>query len=730
MTSKKTYFADELLGVERGNADILIFVLLAWSIALMNRGAATSVASYGLIFLSAILKLYPVAAFLIALRESKRKALVLILVLTASFLIYIWASFSDMVLLKNALPHDQYLSYGGSIIFHNLSNALKSIGIVIPIKKTYFCFSAVLITLVLIYSFLNRKRLDIPDQNHIDSFRIGALIYAATFLIANNYNYKLVFLLFTVPQILAWIKSGTKLGFFSSYALASLILTLWFNTWRFQFLVREIASWFLLIYFLCLLLLTMPAWILNSIASLFRDFASEIVIPLYRPLLLFSFIVIGMLLFEILNKVNEPGLAVVNPSNSKLKTVYPGNPRRYFHKDQKGEGRWLRVARGNQADFTWVSGPPEVLRVEIRKVETQNAYDIQLNLSHLEVKENHRYEIQFRARADNERSASVAFARSHHPWTDLGLYEDVNLTTFWQSFNKKFTATSNDANGRILFDVGGSNIPVEISSVTLRRIPDRQLIEPDLPPPKYFVEYRFNSLGCRGRDYQIPKPNGIERILFPGDSFTLGVGVHESDTLPNQLEGLLNRGALRSESKKSYEVINCGAGGYDLKQKRLFFQLIGEKYQPNLVFTMLNHPWEHVLWSYANPSTGEFQRLLYQWATPSQCLSGLSEEIRKLNHEIRQSGARMVLIIVGNDPRDSSRDFLTADPSIPVLNLAQSLYKKYSRRELEVYGLVDHHPNEIAHSIAAKEVLNFLQDEAFSIQSHNRLSEEKEFLGN
>ena len=50
------------------------------------------------------------------------------------------------------------------------------------------------------------------------------------------------------------------------------------------------------------------------------------------------------------------------------------------------------------------------------------------------------------------------------------------------------------------------------------------------------------------------------------------------------------------------------------------------------------------------------------------------------------------------------------DTDIPLLVLGDALFKDHSFKDLLVYGEggVDWHPNEIAHGIAAKEIVDFL----------------------
>jgi peptidoglycan/xylan/chitin deacetylase (PgdA/CDA1 family) len=113
-----------------------------------------------------------------------------------------------------------------------------------------------------------------------------------------------------------------------------------------------------------------------------------------------------------------------------------------------------------------------MVRVAIIRVETKPEFDIQLNHHRLKARLNHHYVINFQARADRPRSIFLGFAKAHEPWDGLGLYKKIELTTEWQTFEEDFVATANDTNARIHFDVGGSDIPVELSSVTINSIED------------------------------------------------------------------------------------------------------------------------------------------------------------------------------------------------------------------------------------------------------------------
>lgn len=73
--------------------------------------------------------------------------------------------------------------------------------------------------------------------------------------------------------------------------------------------------------------------------------------------------------------------------------------------------------------------------------------------------------------------------------------------------------------------------------------------------PDYLLQ--TNSLGLRGPEIEIPKPNGTYRIICLGDERTAGTDVPEEETFCQQLQQLLQKG-----SKLKIEVINAGTPDY------------------------------------------------------------------------------------------------------------------------------------------------------------------------
>jgi hypothetical protein len=431
------------------------------------------------------------------------------------------------------------------------------------------------------------------------------------------------------------------------------------------------------------------------------------------------------------NIETHPVLETYYHPDSTLKTYFPGNRRGYFEVEPPEEAKWwLRVAGQNQAILKFSA--PDTVKIEIAKAESRMPYDIQLNMPFLKVKSGGQYAVRLRARSEKSRRIFVGTARAHDPWNNLGLYDALDLSEQWQQFQQNFVATSDDLNARILFDVGADNGSVEISDVVLVVLPADRSIQPDLSKRKYMIHYETNDLGCRDRNYAIPKAAEKTRILLLGDSYTLGVGVRYKDTFDEKLETMLNSAV--SPSERQFEVINCGVSGYGTKEERLFYELFGKQYHPDVVLLVMVYNddlsfSEEVNRGYMNLNSSLLEYLFHPFAdymaiqrTPHREFQGCLQEVLRLNHQLQLDGSRLCLVIF-RDNNDFSGKSVLGDTwnrltktmvsgvkqyRIPVLDLGPSLYKNHSVHELQVDRYADLHPNEIAHQIAAEEIQKML----------------------
>jgi hypothetical protein len=84
----------------------------------------------------------------------------------------------------------------------------------------------------------------------------------------------------------------------------------------------------------------------------------------------------------------------------------------------------------------------------------------------------------------------------------------------------------------------------------------------------FAVEFRYNSLFFRERELG-PKAPGVIRVVLLGDSFTEGQGVKENDTTARRLEVLLN-----ASGDRRWEVLNCARRGADFPSLHKMFEKI------------------------------------------------------------------------------------------------------------------------------------------------------------
>lgn len=111
--------------------------------------------------------------------------------------------------------------------------------------------------------------------------------------------------------------------------------------------------------------------------------------------------------------------------------------------------------------------------------------------------------------------------------------------------------------------------------------PGRITFRYDGNPRGYFdelneVHHDVNPTGFRGPAFK-PKEDEAFRLVFLGDSFTFGEGVHNHDTYAEVAARILRKGGRRVES------CNLGVGGYNTSQEAEVLDLFGFDLQPDTV---------------------------------------------------------------------------------------------------------------------------------------------------
>lgn len=255
------------------------------------------------------------------------------------------------------------------------------------------------------------------------------------------------------------------------------------------------------------------------------------------------------------------------------------------------------------------------------------------------------------------------------------------------------------------------------------------------------VHYRINGHGYRGPEFRSEKSDGVYRIVLLGDSFAFGEGTPEPLIFATRLrEGLQQRGI----EGKRVEVVNLGVPGNDLVESRLIFRALGPRVRPDWVVFQWNtndfptprvqedhlrligaryvglHAqaqalrWSHLLsFVYTRLAMAQLSReLVATTREEAETARHRFDEIGRMRRMAEAEGAGFTvlafpeLIRFGDYPYAAILELLRdycRDEEIQLVDLLPAL-SEHEDKELWVHE-TDHHPNRIAHAIAARELL-------------------------
>jgi hypothetical protein len=290
-----------MLLVERGNTDIVIFVLLYIAARLLHSTPRLARwCTFLLVMLAAALKLYPILALSYTLRETPRRRLLSLIVGVVIFSVYLGLTSADLAHIQANTPRSLTNSYGSEVVYKTVIDVLNPTGrmrttefhnaisrrIATVIRKAPMVdvqrlpglervfrtahFLALGASAVLLVLHCWRRQKAMPSMASdllpgggggfpLDLFRMGAGIFIGTFALLINWNYRLVFLVMTMPQLISWGESPHKrLRRAARLGLCAILVTTWMSRFPFYLtlFVDEIANWYLFYFFLATLTCT------------------------------------------------------------------------------------------------------------------------------------------------------------------------------------------------------------------------------------------------------------------------------------------------------------------------------------------------------------------------------------------------------------------------------------------------------------------------------------------
>jgi hypothetical protein len=215
-----------VLALDRCNMDVLIFILLGLAVALAGCRAAWS--AFGLVWIAALLKIYPGASLLAFIR--KKGDVFAAALCATTLLVYVVAIRQQLKLVYITVPQSEYQSFGSPEFFLILAKKLEAMGHPVQLLHSVIPHLAVAIYTVcvaLLAFALVRQGIDVPLEfsNPIfdRAFLVGALVYCACWSLGMNFNYRYIFLSMTLPQAWAWASAKSRWRWlYCAYLLAAL----------------------------------------------------------------------------------------------------------------------------------------------------------------------------------------------------------------------------------------------------------------------------------------------------------------------------------------------------------------------------------------------------------------------------------------------------------------------------------------------------------------------------
>lgn len=263
-----------VLGVDRGNTDLAVFGLLCLALICLRRWPGVA---FGTMFLAFVLKLFPLAA-LAAFVNRGRPAAVRWLGLAAALAgLYLLYSYSDLLQVRAGTPRGTWLAYGMDVLwmeyhFHDVPWAD-------PLHRVSQC--ATLGSLLLAAWTWWRRRVPLPAAPGlaIDAFRVGMACYTGTFVLGNNFDYRMVFLILTLPQLAQWSGLADRgPRDVARLCTIAILFALWSPFWEVPLMTShlgraltftggELATWVVFASGLNLLAASWPEWLRRPVPA-------------------------------------------------------------------------------------------------------------------------------------------------------------------------------------------------------------------------------------------------------------------------------------------------------------------------------------------------------------------------------------------------------------------------------------------------------------------------------
>ena len=193
-----------LLGLDRANSDLIIFIFLTIGLVFTSN----KYLFHGLILFCSILKLYPIGAISFILNERKNNSVIILMIsITAfAFYLYFFRENLEMVSMRTPRPYTYY-SFGLQVLPENLIQNFK-----LNRSQTFLFYYIILAIITLVYWKKNKRKYflnpNLKKDKFTNGYLVGSGIFIVSCIIGYNYEYRLIFLILTIPKLIQWSRTN------------------------------------------------------------------------------------------------------------------------------------------------------------------------------------------------------------------------------------------------------------------------------------------------------------------------------------------------------------------------------------------------------------------------------------------------------------------------------------------------------------------------------------------
>lgn len=216
-----------MLALERGNNDLCVFFLVASGARLLSLGKSGAIAGSILLFVAFVLKLFPVFSFAVITRWKGKAFGSAAGLLAFGTFGYLALSWQDLPWIAAGTPRATGASYGAKVLWMEIAQHSELLARAVRGASYAGMLLAVVLAVTGWHRSLTAGHGGFARSAELDAFRAGGAIYVGTFFLGNNWDYRLVFLLLTLPQLIRWAADKSPMRWVSRGVLAAVLLSLW-----------------------------------------------------------------------------------------------------------------------------------------------------------------------------------------------------------------------------------------------------------------------------------------------------------------------------------------------------------------------------------------------------------------------------------------------------------------------------------------------------------------------